>query len=133
MRVLLADDHEPVLREIEELLAGDFEVVGKAHNGLQMMNAARELKPDVIVTDIEMPQMSGIEAGREVLKVRPDVPIVLLTMHADRKLLEIALEAGFRGYVLKMNAGEELISAINAAFEGRVFVSPSLDRPSGGS
>jgi DNA-binding NarL/FixJ family response regulator len=68
-----------------------------------------------------------------VLKVRPEVPIVLLTMHADRKLLETALQAGFRGYVLKMNAGEELISAINDVLEGRVFVSPSLANSFDGS
>jgi DNA-binding NarL/FixJ family response regulator len=126
MRVLLADDHEPLLREIQDLLKENFEVVGTAHNGLQMVTAAQKLKPDVIVSDIEMPEMSGIEAGRQVMKALPHVPIVLLTMHADRRLLEIALEAGFRGYVLKMHAADELIFAINEVTEGRIFVSPLL-------
>ncbi len=129
MRVLLADDHEPLLREINELLAEDFEVVGIAHNGLEMVAAAYKLKPDVIVTDIQMPEMTGIEAGREVLKTCPEMPIVLLTMHADRKLLEIALETGFRGYVLKMHAAEELILAIKEVLDGRIFVSPALANP----
>jgi DNA-binding NarL/FixJ family response regulator len=131
MRVLLADDHEPLLREINELLSGDFEVVGIAHNGLEMVAAACKLKPDVIVTDIEMPEMTGIQAGREVLKTCPEMPIVLLTMHADRRLLEVAMETGFRGYVLKMYAAEELIFAIKEVLDGRIFVSPSLANPSG--
>ncbi len=97
-----------------------------------MLTAARELQPDLIVTDIEMPQMTGIEAGLEVLKGRPDIAIILLTMHADQELLEIALGAGFRGYVLKVNAGEELLPAITEAIGGRVFVSPSLGRPAAG-
>lgn len=126
MRVLLADDHESVLREIRNLLPVDFEVVGIAHNGAQMLAAAHELQPDVIVTDIEMPKMSGIEAGREVLKTRPDLPIVLLTMHDDQQLLNLALQAGFRGYVLKISAGEDLLTAIAEVMKGHVFVSPSL-------
>jgi two-component system nitrate/nitrite response regulator NarL len=101
-------------------------VVGIARNGHEMIAASHQLQPDVIVTDIEMPEMSGIEAGREVLRTRPDVPIVLLTMHADRKLLEIALEAGFRGYVLKLNAGKELPLAIYEVMAGRIFISPAL-------
>jgi DNA-binding NarL/FixJ family response regulator len=133
VRVLLADDHEPVLEELEDLLAAAFEVVGTARSGVQMLTAALEKQPDIIVADIEMPEMSGIEAGRELMKVCPTVPIVLLTMHANWGLLQIALKAGFRGYVLKMRADEELIPAIREALDGRTFVSPALVDSSGGA
>jgi DNA-binding NarL/FixJ family response regulator len=124
MRVLLADDHEWVLQEMEYLLASDFEVVGKVTDGIAMVEAASRLQPDLIVTDLAMPGMTGIEASREALKARPGVPIVLLTMHSERQFVEDALSIGVRGYVHKLAAGDELIPAMRCALKGQTFVSP---------
>jgi DNA-binding NarL/FixJ family response regulator len=125
MRVLLADDQETILREIEELLTADFDIVGTATDGVSAIEAAARLQPDLIVTDLAMPRLGGIEASREMLKVRPGVPIVLLTMHNDPQLVEHALSVGIRGYVHKLAAGEELIPAAYCALKGETFISPA--------
>ncbi len=125
-RVLLADDSETVLREIEHLMAGDFEIAGKATNGMAMVEQAALLRPDLIVTDLEMPQLSGIEASRAALQEFPDMPIVLLTSYGDKYLVREALRAGIRAYVLKPSASEELVPAAHGALRGETFVSPSL-------
>jgi DNA-binding NarL/FixJ family response regulator len=125
-RVLIADDSESVMREIENLLAPDFDIVGKARNGIDLVEEASRLGPDLIVTDLEMPGLSGIEASRAALHVRPEVPILLLTSHGDRELVYRALNAGIRGYVLKLSAGEELIPAVHGALRGEIFISPAL-------
>ena len=123
-RVLLVDDHPPVLMQISSLLSGEFDVAGMADDGEAMVAGAAELKPDVIVADITMPHLDGLEASRRILKEQPTLPIVLLTMQNDRQIMQQALRAGVRGYVLKLTAGEDLIPAMHEALEGRVFVSP---------
>jgi DNA-binding NarL/FixJ family response regulator len=123
MRVLLADDHETVLERITDLLSPEFEVLGTAKDGESLIAAALHLKPDIIVTDISMPGLSGIEASRELLKSQPDLPIVVLTMHRDIRLVQKALDIGIRGYVHKMRAGDELLAAIESALQGQTFVS----------
>ena len=128
MRVLLADDSEQMLNDMEELLASDFDVVGKATDGISVVEAASRLIPDLIVTDFSMPGISGIEASRKMLKARPDMPIVLLTFHNDAHLVEEALSVGIRGYVHKLTAAEELIPALYCALRGQTFVSPSCRR-----
>lgn len=125
-RVLIADDSEPVMREIEQLLSPEFEIVGKATNGVELVEKAARLGPDLIVTDLEMPGLSGIEASRAALKERPDLPILLLTSHCDRHLAQEALGAGIRGYVLKLAAADELIPAAHGALKGETFVSSTL-------
>jgi DNA-binding NarL/FixJ family response regulator len=130
-RVLLADDHEWMLQEMEDLLATDFDVVGKVRNGVAMVEAASRLLPDLIVTDLAMPGLTGIEASREALRTRPGVPIVLLTMHEEKQFVEDALKAGIRGYVHKLAAGEDLILAIHCALKGEIFVSPVFRQESG--
>jgi DNA-binding NarL/FixJ family response regulator len=125
-RVVIADDSEPIVREIEHLLSSDFDVVGKVTNGIDLVEEAARLGPDLIVTDLEMPGLSGIEASRAALKERPDLPILLLTSHGDRHLVQEALGAGIRGYVLKLAADDELIPAAHHALRGEIFVSPSL-------
>ena len=125
MRVLLADDSEEMLNDTEALLASDFDVVGKANDGISAVEAATRLKPDLIVTDLAMPGLSGIEASRKMLTACPDVPIVLLTLHNDARLVEEALSVGIRGYVHKLTAVEELIPAIYCALRGQTFVSPT--------
>jgi DNA-binding NarL/FixJ family response regulator len=125
-RVLIADDSEPVMREIEGLLSADFEIIGKVTNGIDLVSEAARLRPDLIVTDLEMPGLSGIEASRAALETSPEQPILLLTSHSDRGLVQAALDAGIRGYVLKLAAGDELITAAKYALQGGTFISPLL-------
>ncbi len=128
MRVLLADDNEEMLNDVEELLASDFDIVGKATDGVSAVEAAIRLMPDLIVTDLAMPGLSGIEASRKMLTTHPDIPIVLLTLHNDARLVEQALSVGIRGYVHKLTAAEELIPALYCALRGQTFVSPTCRR-----
>jgi DNA-binding NarL/FixJ family response regulator len=125
MRVLLADDSEQMLNDMEELLASDFDIVGKATDGISVVEAASRLIPDLIVTDLSMPGISGIEASRKMLQAYPDMPIVLITFHKDAHLVEEALSVGIRGYVHKLTAAEELIPALYCALRGQTFVSAS--------
>jgi DNA-binding NarL/FixJ family response regulator len=118
-----------MLQTMEDLLASDFEVVGKVTNGIAMVEEASRLRPDVIVTDLAMPGLTGIEASREALRTTPGVPIVVLTMHIERRFVEDALSAGVRGYVHKLTAGEDLIPAMRCALKGETFVSPALAPP----
>jgi DNA-binding NarL/FixJ family response regulator len=129
IRVLLADDHEWMLQEMEDLLAADFDVVGKVTNGIAMVEAASRLLPDLIVTDLAMPGLTGIEASRQALRHQPGVPIVLLTMHNESHFVDDALSAGVRGYVHKLAAGEELIHAMRCALKGQTFISPAFRKP----
>jgi len=125
-RVLIAEDSEAMMREIEHLLSPDFDIVGKASNGLDLVVEAKRLGPDLIVTDLEMPGLSGIEASRAALKERPGLPILLLTSHGDRCLVQEALGTGIRAYVLKLTAADDLIPAAYRALKGKTFVSPML-------
>lgn len=109
---------------MKDLLAPHFDVVGTARDGRELISAALELEPDVVVTDAKMPRLSGIEAGRQLLERKIVNAVVLLTVQNDAELAKAALDVGIHGYVLKMNAGEELIFAINEALQGRTFVSP---------
>jgi DNA-binding NarL/FixJ family response regulator len=131
IRILLADDHEDVLRETEKFLASDFDVVGTASDGASLIAAVLDLKPDVVVTDFIMPGMNGIDCGREILHRRLCGTIVLLTMYNDSELAKTALATGIRAYVLKTNAGEQLIPAIRTALQGMTFVSPAVSAPIG--
>jgi DNA-binding NarL/FixJ family response regulator len=122
-RLLLADDHEDLLREVIALLDGEFEVIGVARDGRALLDIAVKLNPDVVVTDFNMPLLGGIDASRKLLAQGLCQAIVLLTMYADQHLVNLALRAGIRGYVLKVKAGEDLIPAIHRALRGETFVS----------
>ena len=128
-RLVLADDHAELLRTIEQLLCAHFDVVGKAVDGLTLVMLTEALRPDVVVTDLRMPGLSGIDAARRILQQKVCKVVVLLTMYDDSHLIRSALDAGVLGYVLKASAGEELILAIEEALQGRVFVSRHV-RPS---
>jgi len=121
--VLVADDHDALLSEVAELLSREFEIVGTATDGAMLLEMAARLKPDVVVTDVKMPKLSGISAARKLLARGECKAVVVLTMYGDPQLARMALDAGIRGYVHKESAGEDLIPAILTALEGGTFVS----------
>lgn len=125
-RILIADDHTAVIEQLRELLAGEFEVVGAVGDGGALLAAVSTLRPDAIVSDITMPVLDGIAAAREILQRDADARVVLVTVHADRALVEASLRLGVLGYVLKATAGEELVSALHAALGGRRYLSAGI-------
>ena len=125
-RVLLADDHQIMLEGLKSLLGGEFEVVGSVEDGRALVEQAALLHPDVIVADISMPQLNGIEAARRIKKTDKTVKIVFLTMHLDATYAEDAFEAGASGFVLKHAAPSELVTAIREALKGRTYVTPLI-------
>jgi len=125
-RVLLADDHRMVAEGLKGLLVEEFELVGIVEDGRALVAAARKLRPDVIVADISMPQMNGIDALAHLKRDNPAVRVVFLTMHRDAAYARRALEAGASGFVLKHSAPAELVLAVRAALQGRTFITPDL-------
>jgi DNA-binding NarL/FixJ family response regulator len=125
-RVLLADDHQIVLEGLKNLLGGEFELVGSVQDGRALVDQATILHPDVIVADISMPQLNGIEAARQIKKTDKNIKIVFLTMHPDATYAANAFEAGASGFVLKHSAPSELITAIHEAMKGRTYVTPLI-------
>lgn len=122
-RVLLADDLTPVLSAVSKLLQNSFEIVGVVTNGQSALDSTVELKPDLIILDISMPGMSGIEVARELRRRECQTKIVFLTVHQDSDILATCLAAGGLGYVVKVLMDTDLIPAMNEALAGRVFVS----------
>ena len=125
-RVLLADDHKIILDGLKSLLEPEFELVGQVEDGRALVSAAEKLRPDVIVVDISMPLLNGIEAVRQIKKIDPRVKVVFLTMHPDVTYAIRAFEAGASGYVLKHSASSELLMAIHEATKGRSYVTPMI-------
>ena len=128
VRILLADDHTVMRAGLRLLLERheDFEVVGEAADGRQAVDIATELKPAVVVMDIAMPQLNGVEAARQILNRNPETAIVMLSMHSDESYVLRSLKAGARGYLLKDSAEADLVSAIQAIIEGKSFFSPGV-------
>ena len=124
--VLLADDHPIVVEGLLALLQREFSVVGSVPDGTHLLDAARQLHPDVIVADIAMPGMSGMEALRRLKLDENPAKVIFLTMHTDGQLAAEALRAGASGFVVKHSAGKELIDAINTVLLGRTYVTPQL-------
>jgi DNA-binding NarL/FixJ family response regulator len=125
-RVLLADDHALVLGAFEKLLAGECEVVGQVSDGRELVAEAERLRPDVIVLDIQMPLLNGLEAGRQIKQSQRDVKLVFLTMNEDSDLAAEAFRAGASGYLLKRSAASELTAAIREVMRGRSYVTPLM-------
>ena len=128
IRLLLVDDHAVVRSGLRMMLdnEGDAEIIGEASSAAEAIEAAVRLKPNVILMDIGLPDLSGIEATREIKKRTPEVAIVALTIHEDEEYFFKMLEAGASGYVPKRAAPEELLTAIRAAASGQVYLYPSL-------
>lgn len=125
-RILLADDHKMFAQGLRALLEDEFDLVGSVENGQALVDAAHELAPDVIVADISMPVLNGLDAVRRLRDEGVTAKIIFLTMHADDRLLAEAFRIGGAGYVLKQSAGEELIVAIRQVLDGRKYVTPLL-------
>jgi len=126
--VLLADDHTIVAEGLEKLLSERFKVLGKFHDGRALTAAAERLRPDVVVTDISMPLLNGLDAVRKIKTSLPRTKVVVLTMHADPQLAVQAFRSGASAYLLKVSAGEELVRAIGEALQGRVYLSPLISK-----
>jgi DNA-binding NarL/FixJ family response regulator len=125
-KILLADDHKMFAQGLRALLEDEFELIGTVENGQALVEAASQSSPDVIVADISMPVMNGLEAVRKLKEQGVTAKVIFLTMHADDRLLTEAFRCGGSGYVLKQSAGEELILAIRQVLAGRKYVTPLL-------
>lgn len=126
-RVLLADDHSLILKGIRGLLETRYDIVGAAENGQTLVAEAIRLQPDIIVLDVSMPILNGIDAARAIKRTLPSAKLIFLTMHSNAVYLRKALEAGASGYVLKSGAAEELLAAIDESRKGNTYISSSFD------
>jgi DNA-binding NarL/FixJ family response regulator len=125
-RLLIADDHKIFAEGLKRLLNADFDIDGVVADGRELVAAAEKLRPDVMVVDISMPMLNGIEAVRQIKKVYPEIKVVFLTMHPDVAYAASAFKAGASGYVLKHSAPDELITAIREGLKGRTYVTPLI-------
>jgi len=123
-RVLLADDHTLLLEAFQKMLAAECDVVGTVSNGRAVVSEALKLRPDVVVLDITMPLLNGVDAARQLKRELPDARIVFLTMNEDAELAAEAFRAGGSGYLLKRSAGTELLAAIREVASGRFYMTP---------
>lgn len=128
IRIVIADDHGIVREGIRMILASqeDFEVVGEASTGREAVELARHMKPDVVLMDISMPDLNGIEATRRIREELPSVQVLGLTMHEEENYVFQMLKAGGAGYVLKRAASEDLVAAVRAVHRGEAFLYPSV-------
>jgi len=125
-RILLADDHRMVAEGLKSLLCAEFELVGVVEDGRALIEAARKQRPDVIVADVAMPHLNGLDALKQLKKDNPRVKVVILTMHREVSYARRALELGAAGFVLKHSAPAELLAAIRAALDGRTYITPAV-------
>lgn len=120
---MLADDHPGLLEEMIDLLTPEFEVVRSVNQGAALIDAAKELLPDIVVSDISMPGLNGIDAGRQILQQGTCHAVIMLTAYNDPQLVRRAMAAGVRGFILKVDAGEELTTAIRSVLAGQTYFS----------
>jgi two-component system response regulator NreC len=128
-RVLIVDDHAAIRRGVQGILHSfpEWELCGEADNGQEAVRLAESLKPEVIIMDVSMPILNGLEATRIISDTLPQTKIVLLTLHSSTELVRSAFRAGARGYVLKSDAEQELIRALNVIQDNGTYVSPTID------
>ncbi len=126
-RTVIADDHDVVRRGLRDLLvSAGIEVIGEACNGREAVERARELKPDVVVMDISMPELNGLEATRQIIAELPGTEVLILTMHQAEELVRQVLHSGARGYMLKSDAGRELVLAVQALWQHQPFLTTKI-------
>jgi DNA-binding NarL/FixJ family response regulator len=126
--ILLADDHSLILAGIRSLLDGHYDIVDQVRDGRALVDAAVRLKPDLVILDISLPLLNGIDAARQIKKVWPEAKLLFLTMHASPAYLKEAMGAGGMGYIVKSSATDELHSAVQKTLKGQIYISPSFDR-----
>lgn len=126
-RVLIADDHRIMAEGLKRLLQPHFDLVGLVEDGQELLAAAERLRPDLVVMDISMPRMNGLDAVDRLRSARPEIRVVMITMHGEVAYAKRALRTGALGFVLKSAAPEELIQAIRAALAGKTFISPEIE------
>jgi two-component system response regulator NreC len=128
-RILLADDHALIRQGLKALLEKQgFQVVGEASDGQEALRSVERTQPDVAIIDISMPILNGVETARELKKCFPKTKVILLTQHDEDQYVTESLRAGVRGYVLKSQAGDDLVHAIQEVCRGSVYLSPSISR-----
>ncbi len=127
-KILLADDHGIIREGLRSLLEkqDDIEVIGEAQDGRKAVTLVQELLPDIVIIDISMPNLNGIDATRQIMSVCPDVKVIALSIHSNRRFVAKMLKAGAKGYILKDSLFEELSQAIKTVSSGEVFLSPKL-------
>ncbi|MCF8234474.1 MAG: response regulator transcription factor [Bacteroidales bacterium] len=128
IKIIIADDHKLFREGLVNLLsdAGDIEIVGEAENGKMALEQIEKLNPNVVLMDVSMPVMSGVEATRNILKNHPEVKVIALTMHSDQHYVKAMLEAGARGYLFKNCTYDQLIDAINSVHSGKKYLSNDI-------
>src|SRR5258705_8467286 len=127
-RLILADDHSVLVEAFRKLLEPQYEIVGTASDGRALLESAPQLNPDVIVADIGMPLMNGLEAGLRLKELMPTMKLIFLTMNEDPDLAVEAMRCGASGYLLKSSAVEEMLCAIQLALKGKTYVTPQIRR-----
>jgi two-component system, NarL family, response regulator NreC len=130
IRILLADDHTLMRQGLRHILEShaDLEIVAESESGIEAVESARQLKPDVAIVDVAMKELNGIEATAQILKHSPHTAVLMLSMYSDERYVLRAVKAGARGYVLKNSAGDELVQAIHAVEKGMAYFSPAVGR-----
>ncbi len=130
IRVILAEDHTIVRKGLRALLeeSEGIEVIDEADNGHEAVAKAMQLQPDVVIMDISMPLLNGLEATRQIKEQQPEIKVIILTMHSDEEYVLQSLHVGVEGYLVKKTAPAELVTAIQAAYRGDSFLSPSISK-----
>ncbi|MBI5772822.1 MAG: response regulator transcription factor [Verrucomicrobia bacterium] len=130
LRIVIADDHDVVRRGLKSVLEDQphWEVCGEANTGRKAVELVRAHKPDIVVLDITMPELNGLEAARQIQKTNPETKMLILTVHESEQLVHDVLKAGARGYILKSDAGRDLVAAINALRQGKTFFTTKVAR-----
>lgn len=128
-RVIVVDDHAVIRRGVQGILHSypEWELCGEAENGEEGVKLAESVKPEVVIMDVSMPGMNGLEATRQIHQLLPDTKVLLLTLHSSTELVRSAFRAGARGYVLKSDAEHELVRALNVLIGEGTYVSPGID------
>lgn len=128
-RLLMADDHSIMLAGLRKLVEGTCEIVGAVEDGRALVEAAERLRPDLILIDISMPLLNGMDAARQIKKSVPDAKLIFLTMHASPVFATEALQTGASGYLLKQSAASELPLAIDTVLKGQIYLTPTITKP----